>query len=140
MEEWIGWIVRASSLNDYVHQKLGTNKISTLYQISGIIRKVGEIEHGLSLELRKWYPIRILARGQWLSVYVRSDGKDHLVFQDQALGVKPPVTIEYATDVLEMGLQTSRQVLTPSYRSGSFGFRLHDKEHAQYRDLRAYHL
>lgn len=138
--EWIGWIVRASSLNDYVHQKLGPTHIHTLYKMSGIIRKVGELEHGLDLELMRWYPIRILARGEWLSVYIKSDEKEHLIFQDQALGEKPPIMIEFTTNALELPIAAQTQVLTPSFRSGSFGFRLHDVEKAQYRRLRAFHL
>ena len=140
MTEWIGWIIRASSLNDYVHQKLGATNIHTLYKMTGVIQKVGELEHGLLLERKKWYPIRLLARGEWLSVYIKLDDKEHLIFQDQALGEKPPVTIEYTSKVLELPVPTHRQILTPSYRSGSFGFRLHDVEHAHYRRLRAYRL
>lgn len=140
LTEWIGWIVRASSLNEYVHQKLGPDNISTLYRMSGIIRKVGEMPHDLPIESNQWYRIRILARGEWLSVYVKIDGKEHLIFQDRALGEKPPVALELRSEQIEIPTQYSHQILAPSYRTGSFGFRLHDVEHAHYRRIGAYHL
>jgi len=140
MKEWSGWIVRASSLNDYVHQKLGPDRIVTLYRVSGMLPKVGEIKHDLSIELKRWYKIRILARGDWLSVHIKIDGKDHLIFQDQALGVKPPIEVQFSSKVIEIPIVQSKQIVTPSYRKGSFGFRLYDVEQAQYRKLKAYRL
>jgi len=140
MKECSGWIVRASSLNDYVHQKLGHDRIVTLYRVSGMLPKVGEIKHDLPIELKRWYQIRILARGDWLSVHIKIDGKDHLIFQDQALGVKPPIEVQFSSKEIEIPTVQSKQIVTPSYRKGSFGFRLYDVEQAQYRKLKAYRL
>jgi hypothetical protein len=135
-----GWIIRASGLYDYVHQKLNKEKIVTLYRISGVFPKVGEMKHGEPIKLNMWYPIRLLARGEWLSVYVKVNGKESLVFQDRALGDKSPIQVGFIQKIEEGSSVSSQQLIAPSFRSGSFGFRIHGEECAQYRKIRAYRL
>ena len=135
-----GWIIRASSLNDYVLQKLNAAEISTLYRVTGYLPKVGSMKHGLTIDPSNWFRVRILARGAWLSTYIKVDGKEHLVFQDQALGVKPPAEVETRVEESDQKVILARQQVTPSYRLGSFGFRVHGEEMAQFRQVRAYRL
>jgi len=135
-----GWIIRASSLNDYVHQKLDTVRLATLYRVEGLLPTVGSIEHSLPIHEKQWFSVRLLARGNWLSTYMKLKGKEHLIFQDQALGVKPPAQVEVRSEEKYPHPFAATTIVTPSFRTGSFGFRLHVKDKAQYRNLRAYRL
>jgi len=140
VHEWTGWIIRASSLNDYVHQKLGPTELHTHYRVSGFLLPVIEITHGQPIEAMTWYQIRLLARGNWLSVYVKVNGKERLLFQKDVLGVQPPIEVEFKGKRGEISPSERRQLLVPNYRAGSFGFRLFGEEKAHFRNLKAYRL
>lgn len=139
VNEWTGWIVRASSFNDFVHQKLSDQLIHTLYRVSTIWDRQSERAHGLNIEKMEWYRIRILAIGNWLSTWIELDGRHRMLFRDDILGIRDPIEANIQSSQLSLPT-THRQILTPSYRSGSFGFRLWDVERAQYRNLRAFQL
>lgn len=135
-----GWIIRASGLYDYVHQKIDRTELVTFYRIAGHFPEVGRIVHGKAIDFDTWYPVRLLARGEWLSVYLTIEGKEALIFQDRALGDKPPVTVLYQPTKKKQGPPATQAVISPSFRSGSFGFRVHGEERAQYRRIRVYRL
>jgi len=135
-----GWIVRASGLYDYVVQKIDARQLVTFYRIAGVFPEVGRFDHGKTISENIWYPIRLLARGEWLSVYITIEGRESFIFQDHALGDKPPVTVLFKPEKDKGAASSLQAIMTPSFRAGSFGFRVHGDEKAQYRKVRAYRL
>ena len=135
-----GWIVRASGLYDYVVQKIDAKQLVTFYRIAGVFPEVGRFDHGKLIGENTWNPIRLLARGEWLSVYITIGGKESLIFQDRALGDKPPITVLFKPEKGKKAASSPQAIMTPSFRAGSFGFRVHGDEKAQYRKLIAYRL
>lgn len=140
VEKTSGWIFRASTLNDYVHLKLGLEKVSVLYRITGIWVPLIDVTHGQDLELGKWYPIKAVAVGKWLSVFIKMRGRYRLAFQNDVLGVKEPVAVTLGSKDIKIPSALSQQVLTPTFRTGSFGFRLPKEDKAQFRNIKAYRL
>jgi len=135
-----GWIIRASGLYDYVLQKIDQDEIVSFYRIIGALPEIGRMKHGQTIELDTWYSLIIFARGEWLSVYLMKEGKENLIFQDRALGDKPPLTIGIKEDIGKGFLSSSQQLVAPAFRTGSFGFRAYGDEKAQFRNITAYRL
>lgn len=71
-------------------------------------------------------------------MYITIEGKEALIFQDRALGDKPPVTVLFKPEKGKAATASLQAVMTPSFRAGSFGFRVHGDEKAQYRKIKAY--
>lgn len=137
---YTGWVVRASSMNEYVHIKLSVEQLSRLYRVATVWIPLGAFKHGIPFKLSEWYPVRIVARSNWLTIYIVVDDKRYRILQEDILGIRPPVAVELRSDRIELPYGQNKQLLEPSFRSGSFGFRVHADNKAQFRNLRAYHL
>ncbi len=134
------WTVRASSLNECVMFQLGPKILLPHYRVSGVWIPLSEIEHGLPIRQHEWFSVRTLIRGPWATIYVSIDGKLHPLFQQRILGTQPPITISINQPPHQIPSAPSRQIVSPTYRSGSFGFRLSSDEHAQFKNLKTYRL
>lgn len=132
------WLVRASSLNDSIMFQLSTKTLFPHYRISGLWLPFDQIEHNLPIIAKEWMTVKTLVRGPWATIYVTLQGQQHRIFQDRIAGTPPPVTVQIGPEALQMPATPSRQVISTSFRTGSFGFRLSTDEHAHFRNVQAY--
>jgi len=132
------WIIRASSLAQYVMLQCGQTELNPHFRLQNIWFKLDPIPISPALPLNQWFHVQIKVEGTRVVVFFPQNGKQQTIMDR-------PLLDPVYTPVYEMLVLPNRTwnwspqktgFITPEYPTGSVGFRESGFECAHFRKVR----
>jgi hypothetical protein len=139
IDDATGWLVRASSLNDYALLQINNTSINYRIRAGGIWTDSHTKDHEMNIRPQKWFTVRTRVYGSSIIVYIKVNGHETTILDEELFKPAPPImlSVEVGSNAPKKNID---QFIIQSVQTGSFGFRLWGKEKAQFRNIYAHKI